>query len=134
MSFIKWHPVLYSINVTEFDEHHKKLVELINVFHKNMMEGKGIDVLDKVFTELKNYTKYHFQAEEKRMQSIGYPDYESHKEEHEKLINSLEELSEKASQGEKFVTIETFKFLKDWLFTHISKVDKKMGDYIIENS
>lgn len=133
MSFIKWHPVLYSINVTEFDEHHQKLVSIINVFHQNMMDGKGLDVLHKTFNDLRSYTNYHFEAEEKRMIATNYPDYKKHKSEHEKLMAQLNELSERAESGEKFVTIETFKFLKNWLFTHISRVDKAFGDYLLNN-
>ncbi|MBS4012552.1 MAG: hemerythrin family protein [Bacteroidetes bacterium] len=133
MSFIKWHPVLYSINNTEFDNHHQKLVDIINKFHKAMMEGKGVDSLEQIFFELKNYTNFHFKAEEEKMLAINYPFYESHKKEHDKLIARMEELSVRAKTGEKLVSIDTFKFLKDWLFTHISRVDKQMGEYIINN-
>ncbi len=133
MSFIKWHPVLYSVNITEFDNHHQRLVDIINKYHKAMMEGKGMDVLDEIFSELKKYTVFHFKAEEEKMLSIKYPYYESHKKEHDKLIARMQELSVRAEDREKLVTIDTFKFLKDWLFTHISRVDKQLGEYITNN-
>ncbi|MFO8068020.1 MAG: bacteriohemerythrin [Bacteroidales bacterium] len=130
MSFIKWHPTLYSINVDEFDQHHKNLVDLINLFHQKMMDGKGQEVLEKVFKELKDYTNYHFSAEERKMLATNYPQYNTHKKEHENLIAQLDSLAEKAEQGERFVSIETFKFLKEWLFDHISRSDKAMGNYL----
>jgi hemerythrin len=41
---------------------------------------------------LDEYTRVHFAVEESLMRILHYPDYERHKEEHDKLIAQLAEL------------------------------------------
>ena len=69
MPLITWTDNL-SVNHTEIDNQHKKLVDLINILFDAMKAGKGTDVLNKIFAELTSYTIYHFTYEEKLMESI----------------------------------------------------------------
>ncbi len=124
MTLFIWNPS-YSVNVKEFDTHHKKLISLINKLHSNMMEGRGREVLSEILSELKSYTKYHFQAEEELMQTHNYPHYAEHKKKHDELIKKVSEIEKKFKDGETNITIGTFKFLKSWLVEHIQFTDKK---------
>ena len=55
----------YKVGVKEFDEQHKKLIELINKLYDAMKQGHGKDVLKSIVNDLFEYTKYHFETEEK---------------------------------------------------------------------
>ena len=63
MALITWNNML-STGVTEQDNQHKKLIDLINQLNDAMQAGKGSEVLGKVLAELVNYTVFHFGYEE----------------------------------------------------------------------
>jgi hemerythrin len=125
MSLIEWNNALYSVQINEFDNDHKKLLQFINDLHTSMLKGQGKEKLSQILVELKAYTQYHFTAEEKQMAAAGYPDLEQHKKYHSDLIKQLSELIKDFEYGKREASIETFRFLKEWLFNHIQVADKK---------
>ncbi len=130
MGLIEWDDALYSVEIKEFDEHHKKILHFINDLHKAMMEGRGKDVMSDIFVELSDYTHYHFQAEEREMLDKNYPEYANHKQQHDMLMRQLIELINDYDNGRKEVSIETFRFLKEWLFNHIQVADKEYTPFL----
>ena len=120
----------FSVNVSQVDSQHMKLVELLNTFHDAMKLGKGKEAMGKTFSELLDYTVYHFGTEEDFFKRYGYPEFASHKKEHEALTKQALELSERFSQGEAVLSAETMTFLKNWLHDHIMKSDKKFGPFL----
>ena len=129
MPLMTWNNDL-SVNIKEIDSQHKKLVDLINELHDEMMAYKGKDVLGKVLSELLSYTKTHFFTEEKIMNSNGYPAYLTHKQEHDKLTKKVAELKNDFDAGKIVLGTEVMKFLKDWLTNHIMKSDKAYTPFL----
>lgn len=130
MAIVEWSDSLYSVKHDEFDQHHKKLLDFINELHDSMMSGKGKETLEKILVELREYTKYHFQAEEEKLKQMNYPDFLSHQREHKSLIGKLNDLIEDYHNNRMEVSIETSKFLKEWLFGHIQGSDKKYVSFL----
>ena len=92
--------------------------------------GEGEDVLGGVLTELANYTVYHFGAEEKLLQALGYPAYGSHKKEHETFTKEVLDLKIRCDRGDLILTINVMAFLKEWLTSHILKTDKNYSPFL----
>lgn len=111
----------YSIGINEMDNEHKELLRKINTLIKAMNTNKGIT---KAFNDLKEYTLYHFEDEEKLMREINYPSYESHKRVHEKLVSNVLKFESQLMEG-KLDRAQLASFLKNWLFTHIMGIDVK---------
>jgi hemerythrin len=128
MSIFTWNPS-YSVSVEKFDNHHKKLIEMINELHEKMMEGKGKETMVNIVKNLKDYADYHFIAEEKLMEEHNYPQYEEHKSEHEAFFRKVKEIENDFNSDKRDVAIRTYRFLKDWLINHIQGVDKKYSDF-----
>ncbi len=116
----------YSVGVSRFDNHHKKLFDIANQLHDMMKSGKGADVIEGTLRELVDYTKYHLSEEEKAMERIGYSSISSHKRAHvvftEELNQALEEIEKGRAQ---FVVMKISKTVVDWLINHIFGADKK---------
>ena len=129
MALMTWNDQL-SVNIKHLDSQHMKLVELLNVFHEAMKVGKAKEVLGKTFSELLDYTAYHFGTEEKLMTKHGYPAFPVHKREHEALTKKATELSQRFSQGDLAIGIDTMAFLKNWLYDHIMGSDKKYAPFL----
>ena len=134
MTLIEWNDNLYSVNIEKFDEDHKKLLQFINDLHQAMLQGQGKEKLSVILDELLDYTRYHFSAEEAEMQKANYPELENHKKLHKELTDQLHQLIEDYKAGKKEVSIDTFRFLKEWLFNHIQVVDKKYEPWLKANS
>ena len=128
MAFIDWSNNL-SVDIKGLDDQHKKLIDLINQLNDAMKVGKGKDVIGKVLGSLIDYTKYHFGAEEKLMQTHSYPSYIIHKKAHDDLTKQALDLQKKFEAGNLAITIEVMGFLKDWLSKHIMSTDKQYTSF-----
>ena len=96
MASMTWNDQL-SVNISQVDSQHMKLVELLNNFHDAMKQGKGKEAMGKTFSKLLNYTAYHFGTEESFFKKYAYPAFASHKKEHEALTKQATDLSERFS-------------------------------------
>ncbi|HXY55498.1 MAG TPA: bacteriohemerythrin [Nitrospirota bacterium] len=129
MGFLKWSKK-YSVNVTEIDEQHKKLITLINEMYDAMNIDKGKDILGNVIANLVNYTVYHFNTEELLLQQYDYPHYKEHKELHDILSKKARNLKESFDHGKWPTTIDVMLLLTSWLNAHILVEDKKYEPYL----
>ena len=126
MSFIVWANML-STGVTEQDNQHKRLIDLINQLNDAMKAGHGADITGKVLGELVNYTVMHFGFEEELMKQHHYSDIEAHKAEHARFVQTVSDFKQKFDAGGAVVTADIMEFLRDWLINHIMRTDKKLG-------
>ena len=115
--------------VSEFDNQHHRLVDLINELYKAMKMGRANDVIVKVLDELVDYTGTHFAAEERLMVEHQYPDYDSHIVIHREFVATVVDFQKKFKAGEATLSLDLLEFLKDWLIGHIKGVDRKYGPF-----
>ncbi|HUI30475.1 MAG TPA: bacteriohemerythrin [Candidatus Acidoferrales bacterium] len=130
MPFIEWSQDL-SVNIDEIDDQHRKLVDLINLLYDSMKEGKGKDELGKILNDLADNTVHHFETEEKLLQKYDYPEYASHKKEHDDLARQVSIIKAQYEKGNTTISIEMLGFLKSWLNNHILTSDKKYSTFLI---
>jgi hemerythrin len=129
--FVEWSEDL-SVGIEEIDDQHKVLVDLINEMHDAIHQRHGSEVVRDVLNKLAEYTKIHFAVEESLMRILGYPDYEPHKAQHEKLIASMEELQHKVETGKTAIGFELMHFLKVWLTKHIMESDMNYSGFFLK--
>jgi hemerythrin len=129
MAFVQWDQKL-SVGIMQIDTQHKKLVSMINEMYEAMSQGKGNEVVGKVLNDLITYTKTHFAAEEKLMQSNSYPDFAAHKAVHEKMTQQVVQIQEDFKAGKVAVSTKLAAFLKDWLVKHIMGTDQKYAPFL----
>lgn len=129
MPFFQWEDE-YAIGIRLIDEQHKELVALLNELYEAMHAGKGRDALGQVLTGLVRYTRLHFATEEQLMRANQYPDYERHKEKHEKMAAKVLELKAAYDTARISSPVQISNFLKNWLARHILGTDKAFGRYL----
>jgi len=120
----------YSVKIAVVDSQHKVLVDLINQLHQAMIARRGKESLGGVLSSLVKYTKRHFAAEEGLLHTNQYPEFASHKAEHEKFTQTIIVFQDRFQRNEVAITIDVMDFLKDWLVKHIMGVDKKYMPYL----
>ena len=129
MALMTWQPQ-YAIGVEVVDGHHLRLFDLVNAFHDALLAGEGRGAVDVALTELLDYTVYHFRAEEEIMASVGYPDIEGHKQQHQALLEKTLGMVERYRKGEAELSMPLVHFLTDWLYQHTTTADRKIGQFI----
>ena len=131
MKDIIWGETL-SVGITEIDEDHRKLVDLYNLLIHAVADEETTIYLDALMEELITCTAGHFKHEERLMLKYGYEGLESHRAEHQDLIESGKVLHQKLLQNGNQVPIEYIRSLERWLIGHILGTDMDLGAYLSE--
>ncbi len=129
MPLIEWNDV-FTVNIAQMDEEHKKFIELINEFHKALSESKIQEKLTGLLDGLVNYAETHFASEERLLEKYNCAELEKQRQEHAVFMATMIELRKKYSMGHMVSAIDIMNFLKSWLIDHIMYEDKKYSDYI----
>lgn len=123
MAKIDWNDTLV-VDLPQIDEQHRTLIDLSNSMLQAMVVGKGQDVLEETFGELKKYTEYHFADEEKLMEQLDYPAIAEHRALHGTLIEQVMDFS---ARLDKVSPAEALDFLNGWIVNHIREEDVKVS-------
>ena len=113
------------LGVHKMDEEHKTLVHKINALVDSLEKNhhhKDLASVKQNFKALAAYTVEHFQDEEAYMESIQYPQLDSHKRIHKKLLEQVGKFGKDLENG-KLDDTKLISFLSNWLISHIMGVD-----------
>ncbi|QWV93134.1 bacteriohemerythrin [Geomonas oryzisoli] len=133
MTLVEWDNSLI-LGMPQIDEHHHKLVDILNRCYRALMLHDHSHELAGVVAELLEYTQYHFQTEEQLMAALHYSAAPSHAAAHRKFINSIHNFKDRSDAGESFVAIDVLVFLKDWLVGHIQNTDRAFINFISDRN
>jgi hemerythrin len=121
-----------AVGVELIDDQHKKWFEMADQLFEAGRNRKAGEYIAQMFQFLGDYTKKHFGDEERYMQSIKYPEYETQKKMHADFIRELADLKSRydKSGGNIMVILDANQMVLNWLTNHISKQDRKIGEFI----
>ncbi|MBI5846882.1 MAG: hemerythrin family protein [Nitrospirae bacterium] len=128
MAYLEWNET-FSVHVQEFDEHHKRIIAMINEIRNSTGQLNDDSSVSEKVHSLIDYASTHFKAEERLMTQFGFAEYEAHEAEHDRFIAQVLEFQERLRKGEKVVSNELMTFLKDWLVKHILGTDKQYSQF-----
>jgi hemerythrin len=131
MALITWTKESFGTNVSEPDQQHQTLFDMLNKLNDTVSGGDRKAVGEQL-DGLIAFVAKHFEMEEKLMQQHSYPSYAGHKAEHDKLVQTCVDLQKKFHAGEAEITAETAAFVADWLKDHIPNIDKQYGPFFNE--
>ncbi len=124
MNKIEWSDK-FSVGISLLDEQHKRLIDMIN----RLIEFHNIASLsENIIETLRSMSMYaltHFEYEEKIMIDYSYPDYTSHKEQHEEFKKKVASFYSATPISVDALNANVVEYLKSWLIYHILKEDMK---------
>ncbi|MGZ5049581.1 MAG: bacteriohemerythrin [Methylobacter sp.] len=123
----------FNTGLPEIDEQHQKLVRLLNQLASDLAFQAEQPTLDAIFTELADYTVYHFQHEEALWRQY-FPENSlstNHKREHDNFITTMLILKAKQYHSVQGMIEEVLSFLVHWLVSHILENDKYMAMVVL---
>lgn len=120
----------YKLGVELIDEQHKKLFQIAADIYDLLKSDLYIDKYNRIvalLSELRDYTIFHFKAEEAYQLKIGYKKYLSHKVEHDDFVNKINNIDfSKIDENQDLYILELLDFVVEWIDHHILEKDKEM--------
>jgi hemerythrin len=117
--------------ITMVDEQHHELVNIMNRFGEVLMQANESTQaeLDRVFGELSDYSRYHFQEEETMMHAIGLDSrhVKHHCEEHAKFLQDVTRMHAATGHADRQGGSRLLTYLTNWLAYHILGTDQIMA-------
>lgn len=127
----------YNLNIEEVDKQHKKLLEIGKRAYDIAIIDDGYDRYDEIMTiidELLEYTKYHFEYEEKMLKEYNYDHIHNQEEEHGFYVYKINEVASRDEQdiddNQRKVVLEIIDFLSEWISKHINVADRQYAVFL----
>lgn len=122
----------YRVGVREIDDQHSKLIALVVRLNGAMRLGQGRQALGGILSELVKYAVTHFAAEERLMQTYGYPGYLQHRDKHKRMTQRVLDIQDEFETNGANVTLEVMNYLENWVDKHILGTDMKYSGFFNE--
>lgn len=133
MNRVEWAESL-NIGVADIDRQHQHLLAIRNRLAESCDAGAADpDGFHRLLSEMFEYTRTHFSAEEDFMRSIDYPDLAQQQLEHNMFIDAILDFSQDASRGGD-AREDCVNFLTEWLLSHIAGSDMQIGLFTLLRS
>ena len=128
---IEWDTSLATGN-NDIDSQHKELFRRFDNLLTACNQRRGKEEVRSVLIFLGDYVRSHFSMEEQLQRKHGYPDYPSHKAQHECFILDLKKLEDQfQDEGVSLsLVIQTNQAMVNWLIKHINATDRALADYL----
>ena len=103
-------------------------LELLNRVAEAVKSGQDRDRVAVLLGEVVDFTRHHFETEERLMERFQYPDALAHGQEHRKLLADLASIRAHATGASLMLTLQS---LKEWLVSHIAHGDRELGEALV---
>ena len=112
------------------DDEHRFQLELLTAFARALEDGRGDAAVDEILDPLIEYTKVHFSSEELLMRLYQYPRYQEHVDDHERIVERLEDLRRARLAGSEASARSAGDQPSDWISAHIRGADRALGHFL----
>lgn len=119
----------YSIGIIEIDDQHKELIKRFKLVADAVTNRQGWSELHFAILGILRYAEFHFQFEEALMRLYGFPQIESHIQEHRRILQAAEAFIDESLR--KVAPDDVAQFYQDWLATHIQNDDRHYAEHIL---
>ena len=126
MTLMSWEN-RFELGVGVMDDEHRVLIDSMNRLYACCTMADRAAQED-ALRALHDFTREHFEHEERFMADVDFPGRDAHRGHHARLLKTFDQHIERfeagAELGEKF-----FDFLRFWLASHICGVDRDYGTF-----
>ena len=113
-----------SVGIDSIDTEHRVHLGLIGAVERALTEQVNWQVAEEILNQLITYTNAHFMSEQLLMRLHADPHYDGHVKEHDRLIESFDQLSAHlVAQNQKQI-LEVIRSLEKNLLRHIESWDR----------
>ncbi len=131
MSAIEWRKQL-AVGHPTIDQDHKDLIEYLNELDIALNAENFVPAhIAKVIIKLLEYTRQHFQREERIMEKVHFTMIESHKKQHVEAVKAISDMAKFfAKEPTRANAKRVYVFIADWLVDHIIMEDMQIAPFL----
>ncbi len=118
------------IFLSNLDAEHRELFQLADSLQQAILGGIRADGLKPYLEKLATQADEHFCHEEWLMQSVKYPSYAWHKQQHETARRRLKLFSPLMESGDAEAADVFLDFLAGWLHDHTGLTDRMLASFV----
>lgn len=115
---------------SEMDKEHQVQIGMLDAFCTLITDNESSLKINEVLKQLVSYSEIHFMSEQLLMRMYAYPDYDDHVQDHEAMIEHLNQIQGRFASGENKLALETANEMKKFLLGHISSRDQVFTDFL----
>ena len=125
MSLITWRDE-FSVGVDAVDHEHREMIDLINTLDDAMQKDADHAAIVETLGEIYARIAAHFALEEKIMRDARYSALESHKQDHEVLLDELLDIIDSVDADGRYDRADLSRTLDLWFSDHFRTHDAKL--------
>lgn len=128
---LKWDQSLATGNKV-IDKQHQELFSRMEKLVVAAKRGEEKDVVSDAIAFLENYVIEHFKDEENIQIANSYPEFDSHKHQHQEFLNDIMKLKNEFETEGSSVTIlvKSIASIGNWISGHVKQSDKALAGYL----
>jgi hemerythrin-like metal-binding protein len=107
------------------------MMRALNELHAAAMRGKAHEVAGPLLRQIVSLTNEHFSAEERLMQSTGYPGLAAHRDQHRELSGKIAEFVSRHKNGDAAVYTPLLYFVRDYQTKHMQCEDQEYAPWLM---
>ncbi len=115
------------LGISEMDQQHLALVRVLNELNGSVSKNQSTEEMPQLFDDLMVLVHDHFEKEEEIMSKHGFTDSDTHRHEHQRIMQELSHLREKFVQGGEMLVLQ---LVKEWLLNHVLDMDRQVADFL----
>ena len=120
----------YSTGIARIDQEHKQLIEQINLLFEQLDHKLDILTIEAMLGEIQVDISAHFAFEELLMHEARYPEYKDHKEDHENLLDQINDIIFCFAANPDICKELLMMNLSDWFSNHFVNFDIRLHNQL----
>ena len=126
---IKWDESI-CLGVPQLDEDHKRLIRTLNFMEAHQDDDVRSESISVVIEQIREFASHHFHHEEEYMLKVGFPDYQTHKEQHRQFREKYAALCIDVMNHKETTPQDIYNYLSDWVTNHFLDFDKELRTFL----
>lgn len=114
------------------DREHQVQIGMLDAFCKLIEKDAPQEKIQEMLSQLTEYSEVHFMSEQLLMRMYAFPDYDDHVQDHEAMIEHLNQIKDRYISGQKSIALETANEMRQFLTAHIGTRDQAFSNYLIK--
>ena len=125
----------YNLGIPQIDIEHGQFIRIINRLERAITESREEKEVENIFTELNNYSKFHFSTEEQYFEKFKYPEAATHIKEHDFFRKTVKEIYEDLAVNHNLAALrhDLPNFLGNWFINHVQGTDRRYVPFFHEH-
>lgn len=120
------------VGVQAMDDQHGILMDSLNELRVQATRGVNRERLQRQLERLVEFTRMHFDCEERLLERHDFPDVDSHRLEHRRMLHMIHEAAERASSGCADDLHAVLNLMRSSFAEHMEGLDTRYGSWLNE--